>query len=95
MSSYSSDLLHDNLEKRKHKTVGSLFAYPLLIVLIVLVGIFVGKTLFGTSSLEVLLDLKQEDKELTKKIYLLKKENARLQKRYLEYKILMPLEETQ
>ena len=95
MSSCSSDLLHDGMQKKRHKTVGSIFAYPLIVILIILVGIFVGKTLFGTNSLEVLLALKQEDKELTKKIYLLKKENANLQKKYLEYKILMPNEELQ
>ncbi len=95
MSSHNQDFLYNGFENKKSKTVGSLFAYPLVVIFIIVLGIFVAETLFGKNSLEVLLSLKEEQKVLEQEIHLLKQQNAKLQKKYLEYKILMPNEESE
>jgi len=65
--------------------------YKLLVITIVIsLAIFIGKILFGTRSLEVLLDLQHQEEILKKKIKKEKNENAKLQKRLFEYQLSVP-----
>ena len=61
-----------------------------LIVCVVLAGIFVGDVLFGKRSFEVLRRLQKEKAFLFTDVERLKKENAELQKLYLERRSLDP-----
>lgn len=55
---------------------------------VVLLAFYVSKLLFGTASLEVLLQLETYEEDLKKEIVRLKQENAQLQKEYFELKEL-------
>jgi len=61
-----------------------------LILLVLLAAVYMGETLFGKNSLEVLLSLKKQQQILDAKIVRISKENAILQKKYFELRALMP-----
>lgn len=67
-----------------------IFSAIALIVCVVLAGIFVGDVLFGKRSFEVLRRLQKEKAFLFTDVERLKKENAELQKLYLERRSLDP-----
>ena len=67
-----------------------IFSVIALIVCVVLAGIFVGDVLFGKRSFEVLRRLQKEKAFLFTDVERLKKENAELQKLYLERRSLDP-----
>nr|WP_261798319.1 hypothetical protein [Campylobacter volucris] len=50
----------------------------------IIVAIYFGNMFFGKSSLDVLLSLKQEQRNLENKIDILKAKNAQAQKEYLQ-----------
>jgi cell division protein FtsB len=50
-----------------------------------ILGIYVANLLFGTHSLQVLQNLKKEKQHLQVEIEVLKKENAKLHKKFLEW----------
>ncbi|WP_052243140.1 hypothetical protein [Campylobacter volucris] len=50
----------------------------------IIVAIYFGNMFFGKSSLDVLLSLKQEQRNLENKIDVLKAKNAQAQKEYLQ-----------
>lgn len=54
-------------------------------LLIIALGIYIANLLFGNHSLKVLEKLKHEKVVLTQEIKVLKRENARLHKEYLEW----------
>lgn len=55
---------------------------------VVLVSVYIGILLFGTNSVEVLLELENQEKRLQRSIEYLKMENARLQREYFELREL-------
>ncbi|MDR2100878.1 MAG: septum formation initiator [Campylobacteraceae bacterium] len=57
---------------------------------VIILGIYVGNVLFGNSSLEVLIGLKNGKVELERRIFDLKHANARLQKELFELQQLDP-----
>lgn len=59
-------------------------------VLVILFGVYVGDMLFGKSSLDVLLNLQEDKKQLQMRVLHLKKENSILQKEYFELRQLDP-----
>ncbi len=63
-----------------------------IIILVILVALFVGDTLFGKNSLEVYLSLLDNEREFKKSIESIQHENAALQKKYFELKSLLPKE---
>ena len=87
------DLRQVGLQQKRTTTIGSFFASFVVIAGVIFFAIFISNALFGKNSLEVLFSLQDEQRELEKNIHIFKKENAALQKEYLEYKILMPNEE--
>lgn len=58
------------------------------LVIVLALGIYIGILLFGTNSLEVLLQLEEYENYLKIEIEQLKNENALLQKEYFELKEL-------
>jgi amino acid permease len=70
-------------EKYLGLSVGKFF---LLVVLIVLLGIYIGILLYGTNSLEVLFELQDYEHYLQIEVTNLKAENAELQREYFELK---------
>ena len=54
-------------------------------VVVTAFGVYVANLLFGNHSLQVLDNLKREKQHLKVEIEVLKKENARLHKQYLEW----------
>jgi len=64
----------------------SLGKFFLALLLIVLLGIYIGVLLYGTNSLEVLFQLEDYEANLKEKVTALKKENAELQREYFELK---------
>lgn len=59
-------------------------------ILVILFGIYVGNTLFGQSSLDVLLNLQTQKEYLQQNVLDLKEENSKLQKQYFELRQLDP-----
>ncbi len=70
----------------------SFLFYFTLLVAIGVCAIFIGELLFGKNSLEVYQKLKVERASLKQKIEHLKRENAKLQKKYFELKSILPSE---
>ena len=86
---------HKNLKERLNfinpfSPLKQIFAALALIVCVVFAGIFVGDVLFGKRSFEVLRQLQKEKAFLFTDVERLKKENAELQKLYLERRSLDP-----
>ncbi|CAA6819667.1 MAG: Unknown protein [uncultured Sulfurovum sp.] len=54
-------------------------------LIVIALGIYIANLLFGNHSLQVLEKLKNEKITLTKEIEVLKNENAKLHKEYLEW----------
>jgi len=82
----------NELEREKSKSVDVLFygKITLLVLLVILLGVYVGDVLFGKSSLEVLLDLQDKRDNLKQNVIIIKNKNAHLQKEYFELKQLEP-----
>lgn len=59
-------------------------------ILVTVFGIYIGNLLFGTNSLEVLLQLESKKEELSSHVQELQQQNATLQKEYFELKVLEP-----
>jgi len=72
--------------RRLEEIIGLSFKIFILTAIVVTsVGIYVANLLFGNHSLSVLDGLKSEKKSLQIEIEVLKKENAKLHKEYLEW----------
>jgi len=72
--------------RRLEEIIGLSFKIFILTAIVVTsLGIYVANLLFGNHSLSVLDDLKSEKKSLQVEIEVLKKENAKLHKEYLEW----------
>lgn len=67
-----------------------IFVFLALAIFVIFIGIFIGDALFGKRSYEVLRDLQKEKAFLYQDTERLKKENAELQRNYLERKSLDP-----
>jgi len=82
--------LYDEIDTREsitQKYLGlSLGKFFLLIVLITLLGIYLGIILYGTNSLEVLFGLQDYENYLQDEVVQLKHKNAELQREYFELK---------
>ncbi|MBX1886077.1 hypothetical protein I9T54_00855 [Campylobacter peloridis] len=80
-----SDLLKEYDEHAKKKEAHRHFIKTIaLSFLAIIVAMYFGNMFFGKSSLDVLLSLKQEQKNLEKSIDTLKAKNAQAQKEYLQ-----------
>jgi uncharacterized protein YoxC len=62
----------------------------ILAIFIIIIGLYIGNVLFGTTSLTTLNTLDKREKYLKKEISLLKKENALYMKKYLDLKAVEP-----
>jgi len=72
--------------EKLEELIGLSFKVFLATTLIVaILGIYIATLLFGDHSLQVLQKLKYNNSQLDSEIYVLKKENARLHKEYLEW----------
>lgn len=87
-----SEILEQYEEQNIKKTYKRKFFFKLFVLFIgvILFAIYVGDTLFGTSSLDVLLNLQADKDLLQKRVLYLKRQNASLQKEYFELKQLDP-----
>lgn len=64
----------------------SLGKFFILVLIVIGFGIYIGILLYGTNSLEVLLELQDYETYLQNEITRLKTENAELQREYFELK---------
>jgi len=72
--------------RRLEEIIGLSFKIFIITAIVVIsLGIYVANLLFGNHSLSVLNDLKEEKRSLQIEIEVLKKENAKLHKKYLEW----------
>jgi len=62
----------------------------ILFISLIIFAFYLARVFFGVRSVEVLLDLNSQEKELSALIKEKKNENAKLQKKLLEYKVLIP-----
>ncbi|MBN2816359.1 MAG: hypothetical protein JXQ67_06715 [Campylobacterales bacterium] len=77
----------DTSQSLTQKYLGlSLGKFSLLFSIVILLGIYLGVLLYGTSSLEVLFGLQEYETYLSNEIVRLKSENAQLQREYFELK---------
>ncbi|AFI05647.1 hypothetical protein [Helicobacter cetorum] len=86
-SLFESDVLKDNKARDFFYSNRSLIVFFLLLLGF---GYYLGNLLFGVSSLETYLDLKDKHKHLQQEITELQSKNARLQKRLFELRELRP-----
>jgi len=70
--------------------VFSSFYKIMLFIALIIFAFYLGRILFGVRSVEVLMDLNSQEKELSSLIKIKKDENAKLQRKLLEYKVLLP-----
>ena len=87
-----SDITDEILKRPAKRRVES-FSFLQILFLACLVfaaAVFVGDTLFGKNSWQVLVSLRKQQEILDRKISKISKENANLQKKYFELKSLMP-----
>lgn len=77
----------DNKQSITQRYLGlSLEKFSILLIIIISFGIYIGLLLYGTNSLEVLLNLEEYEDYLQKDIVHLKAQNAKLQHEYFELK---------
>jgi cell division protein FtsB len=93
MSQLTEKLVEEHREPESSKN--ALFVPMLLALSIVMIAMFIGDMLFGKNSLEVYLALEKQEAVLSKKIYQIKNQNAMLQRKYFEFKNIMPEEESE
>ncbi len=60
-----------------------------LVLLVLFTAIYIGETLYGNNSLQVLLSLQKQQKILDRKIKRISRQNAALQREYFELKTVM------
>ncbi len=85
---YRPEELADSFKKQGW--LASTLRYAAMVIIVVLLGVYIGFLLFGTNSVEVLYRLHVQEKNLKRSIEYLKRENARLQKEYFELKEVEP-----
>ena len=77
----------DTTESITQKYLGlSLTKFFLLFFIVVMLGVYLGVLLYGTSSLEILFGLQDYEVYLQDEVTRLKLENAELQREYFELK---------
>jgi len=64
----------------------SLAKFLSLILIVLVIGVYIGVLLYGTNSLEVLFELQEYENYLQNEVHRLKHENAELQREYFELK---------
>ncbi len=87
--SHITDEITEYPSKKRNNGLSFLQGF-FLVLLVLLAAIYMGETLFGKNSLEVLMSLKRQQQILERKIEHISKENAILQKKYFELRSLMP-----
>ncbi|HIO91202.1 MAG TPA: hypothetical protein EYG69_05470 [Campylobacterales bacterium] len=78
------------LDSSKGSFIFSSFYKMILFISLIIFAFYLARVFFGVRSVEVLLDLNSQEKELSALIKEKKNENAKLQKKLLEYKVLIP-----
>lgn len=77
----------DTTQSFTQKYLGlSLGKFFLLFIIVILLGVYLGVLLYGSSSLEVLFGLQDYENYLSSEVVRLKNENAQLQREYFELK---------
>lgn len=77
----------DTTQSFTQKHLGlSLKKFVLLLVIVTLLGVYLGVLLYGSSSLDVLFGLQEYENYLSNEVVRLKNENAQLQREYFELK---------
>jgi cell division protein FtsB len=84
------DRVLDEFSNSKRERLTFVLKIASLVLMVVILGVYVGDLLFGKSSLEVLLNLQEKKSELKQQIKAYKKSNALLQKNYFELLQLEP-----
>lgn len=76
--------------KRSKREKGFSFLQVFVMIAIVLMAaVYMGETLFGKNSLDVLLSLQQQQKILDRKIKYISHQNAALQREYFELNVVL------
>ncbi|AII14083.1 hypothetical protein CIG2463D_0216 [Campylobacter iguaniorum] len=70
--------------KRRSSSFKALFLYLAITLCVVVAGVYVGNALFGTRSLDVMLDLYNQKSSLQHEVKKLQEANSALQKEYFE-----------
>jgi len=77
----------DDSQSVTQKYLGlSLGRFFIFFLIVIVLGVYIGTLLYGTSSLEVLFGLQDYENYLHKEIHSLKNQNAELQREYFELK---------
>lgn len=89
----AKDTIDDIIAGNNIRT-GSIFSSGknifILLFVVVYLGFYIGQLLFGTSSLEVMLNLQENREQLVEEVQRLQRENTNLQKHYFELKEMEP-----
>ncbi len=77
----------DNSQSITQRYLGlSLVKFFSLLIIVLVLGVYIGVLLYGTNSLEVLFRLQDYENYLHSEVHRLKNENAELQMEYFELK---------
>ncbi|WP_281951604.1 FtsB family cell division protein [Nitrosophilus kaiyonis] len=79
-----------NFKKNQKEIFFDILKVLSALMLIILLGVYIGNLLFGKNSVEVLFELQNKKEALKREVQRLKEENAKLQKEYFELKQLEP-----
>ncbi|MDD6056255.1 MAG: hypothetical protein PUB96_06920 [Helicobacteraceae bacterium] len=82
----------ESLENIEFKKGGFYRLLPFfsLVLLVCIVGVYMGNLLFGDNSLRILLQLRDKERQMRQDVESLMQENAKLQKELFELKGLEP-----
>ena len=78
------------IQKDEKQFVFTSFYKVLAILIVIVVAIIVGNTLFGTRSLEVLFQLDKQEQKLKQRVYQEQVKNKNLHKKLLELNLVIP-----
>ncbi len=92
MSNITDEIIQQ--PRRKREGGFSFLQVVVMVFLVLAAAIYMGETLFGKNSLEVLLSLREQQKILDHKIKRISHQNAKLQKEYLELKVMLEQADT-
>lgn len=79
-----NELLDEALETRKKKKFNIFSFYPVAILLVIILGIYIGNMVFGPRGLLIMFDLENQRSDLKNIVSRLQSQNASLQKEYFE-----------
>nr|MBP3725197.1 septum formation initiator [Campylobacter sp.] len=79
-----NEILEEAFGEKKKKKFNIFSFYPIAVLLVVILGIYIGNMVFGPRGLLIMFDLENQRSDLKNIVSRLQNQNAALQKEYFE-----------